>query len=696
MRMPLEGAVLTMKALGIQCVSSFPFPSPPAPTALFSALRTLTNLGAIVPVLKKGVATLPAATGTQAKTLDASAREQLDNIDSETITPLGRRLARLPLHPALAKMLVLAWRQQEQAASKASGAEDPASRLVDYTIALVAGMTVQEPFVRPSLSGVRKPKQSKKLEDEGKAKGGASKNGAEGSDDEEDEPNASDDEEDLDAAGDAIDRRLAAEFGDLDESDAAAERRRVELELERQQQEATRNAAAAAHARFRHPQSDALTVLRAAGAHGYTLATGGAKGASAFCKSMFLRAKGMQEIQQLRQQLHSIVYGELGVSSAEGAGAKRQRADGEGGDHDGKEDALADGSGDFAEAVTAASDAEDADADVADAAPADKKAGGKKNKGARTAEPKVRPFALALPPPSAATEALLLQVLAAGQLEKVAKKATSDVVSRIVGADNLGVAFGSKARPLVPYLASSATQEELLYIHQYSAVFDGDASLMPQYVVYTEVVKNKVRSNMKGVSAIHGEWLHTLAAGTPLCRYDDPLESPAPKYEGPPADRVVATCVPLFGDRQWRMPPAKVPYPAGGDASRVAMRLRCFVRAFLEGGVAAPLVRFTEHVNPSPAFITKKAYHHKRVELFVHVLRNPPAEFGQKRDGEAPEPISSAAALARVWMKYPAYLRTEFKAWLPVEYHKDVDAVWSQVVALSLEQWKAGGLRWSA
>ena len=53
LRSPLEGVLLSMKVLGIDCVARFPFPSPPPPAALHEALRSLTNLGAIVPRVRR-------------------------------------------------------------------------------------------------------------------------------------------------------------------------------------------------------------------------------------------------------------------------------------------------------------------------------------------------------------------------------------------------------------------------------------------------------------------------------------------------------------------------------------------------------------------------------------------------------------------------------------------------------------------
>lgn len=47
LRLPIDGLVLQMKAMGIDNVINFPFPTPPEPEALASAEKLLKNLGAL-------------------------------------------------------------------------------------------------------------------------------------------------------------------------------------------------------------------------------------------------------------------------------------------------------------------------------------------------------------------------------------------------------------------------------------------------------------------------------------------------------------------------------------------------------------------------------------------------------------------------------------------------------------------------
>lgn len=711
-RMPLEGVILQMKTMGIADVASFPFPSPPAPAAMEAALRTLINLGAITPVYKQRK--VPGAAGEGSWAF-------VQTLVGEDITPLGRMLALLPLAPALAKMLVLAWQQQAAARSAAGqdAGDHPAFDLVGYAVTLAACCTVQNPFVYPRSPG--KPKKGESLTLEAATKAAkASKGEDDGSDGDDDDEVDIDDEE----GSDTISRQLAAELGvDLDEEDARVAKRRAELEAEKKAREEARNAVAAAHARFRHPFSDLLTVMRAAGAYAYTLANEGAGVATTFCRTNYVRAKAMKEVQQLRRQLHSILVANL--SCAEG------EVEGEG--DTSIKTTLGDGGGDGADAPAEEGpeegvDDDDEGASGAAAAPAAKKrkdGGGKAvpSSSASTQHPK---FQLALLPPSPATETLLRQLLVASGLDHIAKRATPDVVTSYLAAKQaahakaLAAAGGKAAAPggevfnpndyvprgRVPYVTSSSKIPELVFIHPTSAVYDGNASMLPPYLVYSEVMstggntqitadlgialpgQRPPRFMLKGCTAIEADWLHALAAGTPLCHYDAPLETPSPRYE-PGPDAVMAFCNPVFGDRSWKLAPVKVPFPvplvadpaAPGtparlpDPSAADERLRWFARGLVEGFVVPQLKErgFTALFAAKPDSITKKVPH-KRVELLLHALRAPPAVGGLP--GGATQ-VVSAASLAAVWAKSPVYLRQELKAWLPFSYHARFDEEWA-------------------
>ncbi|KAL7976010.1 hypothetical protein Chor_008219 [Crotalus horridus] len=112
-RRPVEDLILQMKALNIEKVINFPFPTPPSTDALRAAEELLIALGALK---------APATSGRLEKLQEAKF--------SCPISPLGILMASFPVAPRYAKMLALS--QQHHC--------------LPYTIALVSALTVRELF----------------------------------------------------------------------------------------------------------------------------------------------------------------------------------------------------------------------------------------------------------------------------------------------------------------------------------------------------------------------------------------------------------------------------------------------------------------------------------------------------------------------------------------------------------------------
>jgi ATP-dependent RNA helicase DHX37/DHR1 len=106
LRMPIEGIMLQMKAMNLDAVVNFPFPTPPDRQALKKAEEHLIRLGALSgPSEKAG---------------------------HSRITDLGRAMSIFPLSPRYSKMLV---------AGQQHGC-------LPYTIAVVCALSVGDPFIR--------------------------------------------------------------------------------------------------------------------------------------------------------------------------------------------------------------------------------------------------------------------------------------------------------------------------------------------------------------------------------------------------------------------------------------------------------------------------------------------------------------------------------------------------------------------
>ncbi len=107
LRTSLAGVVLTMLDLRLGRIEDFPFLDPPAPALIRDGFRELEELGAV----------------------DATGR----------LTPLGRRLARLPVEPRLARMLLAAHEertlQEALIVVAALEADDPRRRPIDQQAA---------------------------------------------------------------------------------------------------------------------------------------------------------------------------------------------------------------------------------------------------------------------------------------------------------------------------------------------------------------------------------------------------------------------------------------------------------------------------------------------------------------------------------------------------------------------------------
>ncbi|KAL4722726.1 putative ATP-dependent RNA helicase DHR1, partial [Fusarium chlamydosporum] len=99
LRMPLEGIMLQLKAMNLQHVVNFPFPTPPDRRGLAKAEKLLTYLSAV----------------------DTSGK----------ITPTGQLMSVFPLSPRFSRILMVGHLQD----------------CIHYTIALVAGLSVAEMFI---------------------------------------------------------------------------------------------------------------------------------------------------------------------------------------------------------------------------------------------------------------------------------------------------------------------------------------------------------------------------------------------------------------------------------------------------------------------------------------------------------------------------------------------------------------------
>ncbi|KAK3698389.1 putative ATP-dependent RNA helicase DHR1 [Vermiconidia calcicola] len=222
LRTPLESTVLQLKAMEIENVVHFPFPTALKPVMLEHAELLLRNLGAIE-VGNGGV-----------------------------VSKTGKDIMRFPVSPRFGKMLMLA----------------RSNRVVAHAVALVAALAVGDLTIPEAQSN------SAELADEDYQ-----------------------DEEDSDSDDRA--RRQAENI--------------MKAATDKRHQDYTR---AQAKLAAWDDRSDAVKLLTTVAAHAETSS---GDSATQFCKSYWLREKGMEEVQLLRKQLHNIVLSQesscdIGVS----------------------------------------------------------------------------------------------------------------------------------------------------------------------------------------------------------------------------------------------------------------------------------------------------------------------------------------------------------------------------------------------
>ncbi|KZO96940.1 P-loop containing nucleoside triphosphate hydrolase protein [Calocera viscosa TUFC12733] len=219
LRMPIEGVVLQMKSMNIDAVVNFPFPTPPDRIALRKAESLLVHLGA----------------------LESPSLGNKDGALSGRITELGKAMALFPVAPRFAKMLV---------AGKQHGC-------LPYVIAIVAGLSVGDPFLREEVIG-------------------------------QDEDDGADEDEDMDG-----------ELANIRSDDLRAKeerKRRRKVFFDSQQ----------AYAALGNGTSDIFRILAVVGAFEYE------GGTLDFCAKHFVRFKAMEEIRKLRAQITAIVRANFG------------------------------------------------------------------------------------------------------------------------------------------------------------------------------------------------------------------------------------------------------------------------------------------------------------------------------------------------------------------------------------------------
>lgn len=119
LRTPVDGLVLSMKAMNIDNVANFPFPTPPDRVALQKAEQVLTHLGAL----------------QAPEVASVSMGKNKRKLNHAQVTELGRTMTLFPVSPRYGKML----------------AQGQQHGCLPYIVAMVAALSIGDPFIREQL-----------------------------------------------------------------------------------------------------------------------------------------------------------------------------------------------------------------------------------------------------------------------------------------------------------------------------------------------------------------------------------------------------------------------------------------------------------------------------------------------------------------------------------------------------------------
>lgn len=530
------------------------------------------------------------------------------------ITDLGRVLSSFPVAPRFGKMLVLAC--HSGAGANGAGAHS----LLSYMIRVVASLSVEQLWLVPSFN----------------------------KDDDDDKDDDETEEDTKDADSKKMHKLDPAASLARQQARAVAARKK---EAKRRQQRLYNEA----QARWRHPASDVLTMLRALGGYEHVQAQSNklapAAGADAqsrklsshrclaFLQANFLRIKAVEEIQSLKKQLNRIAQEMLQYNVDEiTADANNKTAP----------TRVADPSCSVEEIDEAAETQSSALVLAADAPP--------------TAKPYLALLAslnstTPLPPPTPAQETLLTQILCAGFIDHVARRMSSERKAALMEAWTNRIKTDEEEAEgfnLDGAYECIATQEPV-FVHPSSLLFAPENQ--PEYLVYAELVKTR-KLYMRGNTVLpHIGWLEKY--GAHLVTYSAPIQAnPSPIYDAA-ADDVLAYRDVVFGPNHWDLPRSTSPFPVGVD------RTKHFLRLFLSGVVCTQLKQFLPYLLFKPHSLTT---HDITVKLNKSLTRLITV-FVQ-------EQIDSRAKLESKWAQEETFFLAEYLTWIQPSQHAAVKKLW--------------------
>jgi len=680
LRNPIESTVLHMKAMRIERIERFPFPTPPDQRALRHAIEALQLLGA----LERNAVAIKG---------DGTSRK-----DDARITELGKILSAFPVAPRFGKMMVLACnavaalpRGSTASMSKSARATAAATYpLLSYMIKIVATLSVEQMFVVPNFS-----KDSSDEEEEDEVQDG----------------DECDDNEEMHGdseSGVSKDRKNQS----LSDPRATARAAKVAARESKRRLQKLYNES---QARWRHPTSDVLTMLRALGGYEHTVAQlqkrkakliadasskhtseeDDGHGAATrnmisevnqqvsqrirrFISDNFLRAKALEEMQALQKQLRRIATDVIVFNMKIEEQQQQQQPQPQSSTDNSlmslKDEKQYDSTIGEAEVTAATASSRSAFLSSLSSSSSSSKSSSSS------------PFAnlLAslhspspLPPPSPHQESLLVEILCAGFIHQVARKMSperKEAVQKewanrkpIIG-DSEDEDGGEDELNLAGAYECLSTSTPV-FIHPSSLLFPPENQ--PDYLIYTDLIKTR-KLYMRGCSTLPN--LAILERyGSHLVTYSSPLlrsgVDPLPIYDRQ-RDLVLVWHDVYFGPSRWQLPRLSKPFDLATHGNVAA---RHFLRLLLSGYVVEEVfAKFRPFLLHKPTSITAD----DAAAAVNRTLSNIIAPFVARG-------IDRREKLESEWKHDPNFFLKEYLAWVQPSQHQAVKKTWPPISATS-------------
>lgn len=241
-----------------------------------------------------------------------------------------------------------------------------------------------------------------------------------------------------------------------------------------------------------------------------------------------------------------------------------------------------------------------------------------------------------VPPPDAAQQVAIRQVITSGLIDQVAKRMTREELGDTKGPSQ--------------FAYKTLVSKEPIYIHPSSFM----TAQAPEYVVYHEIIRSATKGvhYMRGVTRIKPSWLYEF--GPTLSALSQPLSTPPPRYDPQTGDVKCFAKVTYGIVNTWQLPMQLVSYPEGRARSKV------FLQALLAGQVFVALQPFVDRLVVHPSAIQTST--NAKVIGMVDALVSAGAD--------------SKAGLLRKWAKEPDFLLAKYLDLLEKPVQKQLIKIW--------------------